>query len=75
MERREQENRRGKSPAKQPTEEPGRPAVQSEPQMRRWQHPVEEEESPAWQYLCQAAAYQNQLLSEIKVLLEKLNLK
>ena len=46
-----------------------------EPQMRRWRHPVSVEEEPAWQYLCQAVGYQNQLLSEIKVLLEKLYLK
>ena len=46
-----------------------------EPQMRRWRHPVSAEEEPAWQYLCQAVGYQNQLLSEIKVLLEKLYLK
>ena len=46
-----------------------------EPQMRRWHHPVSAEEEPAWRYLCQAMGYQNQLLSEIKVLLEKLYLK
>ena len=50
-------------------------AAPSEPVMRRWPHPVDGAEcvgaeDPALHYIRCALSYQNQLLSDIKVLLE-----
>ncbi len=45
-----------------------------EPEMRRWPHPVAaapEELSPTLHYVCCALSYQNQLLADIKALLER----
>jgi len=49
----------------------------TEPPVRRWPHPVDGTEpaqtgDPALHYIRCALSYQNQLLSDIKVLLEKL---
>ncbi len=49
----------------------------SEPPVRRWVHPVDcvetvQAEEPALHYIRCALSYQNQLLSEIKTLLEQL---
>ena len=51
----------------------------SEPQMRRWPHPIPGEKLPeeaaaSLHYISCALSYQNQLLSDIKVLLEQLEL-
>ena len=50
-----------------------------EPPMRRWPHPVSgpvpisiREADPAFHYIRYALSYQNELLAEIKTLLEKL---
>jgi len=57
------------------------PARQStgptEPVMRRWPHPVDgtdciQTEDPALHYIRCALSYQNQLLSDIKALLERI---
>ena len=50
-------------------------ASPSEPVMRRWPHPVDgveciQTEDPALHYIRCALSYQNQLLSDIKALLE-----
>jgi hypothetical protein len=54
---------------------PGTPAF-TEPEVRRWPHPVElaaeRTADPALQYIQCAISYQNQLLSEIKTLLEQI---
>jgi hypothetical protein len=54
---------------------PGTP-VFTEPEVRRWPHPVElaaeRTAEPALQYIQCALSYQNQLLSEIKTLLEQI---
>jgi hypothetical protein len=48
----------------------------TEPEVRRWPHPVEpaaeRTTEPALQYIQCALSYQNQLLAEIKSLLEEL---
>ena len=49
----------------------------AEPEVRRWPHPIPqpcapEEEDAAMHYIRCALSYQNELLSEIKTLLEKL---
>lgn len=49
----------------------------TEPPVRRWPHPVDgtdpaAKEDPALRYIRCALSYQNQLLAEIKVLLERL---
>ena len=52
--------------------------VSSEPAMRRWPHPVEpacaanRQCDPSLRYIRCALSYQNQLLTEIKALLEQL---
>lgn len=58
---------------------PARPAVEAppEPSVRRWPHPVCGTEATAqsessMHYVCCALSYQNQLLADIKALLEKL---
>ena len=57
---------------------PGRPAACfTEPEVRRWPHPIDvpcrrDQPDPALHYLHCALSYQNQLLSEIKTLLERL---
>lgn len=56
--------------------QPGRPAY-TEPEVRRWPHPLEEAAvspapEPALHYIRCALSYQNQLLADIKVLLEQL---
>ena len=58
--------------------QPGTPAY-VEPEVRRWPHPLEEEPSPsasapepALHYIRCALSYQNQLLADIKALLEQL---
>ena len=47
-----------------------------EPEVRRWPHPLEDPPSPApepaMHYIRCALSYQNQLLADIKVLLEQL---
>ena len=50
-------------------------ACPTEPVMRRWPHPVDgtdciQPEDPALHYIRCALSYQNQLLSDIKALLE-----
>ena len=52
-------------------------AVFSEPAVRRWPHPVDgtapsQPEDPALHYIRCALSYQNQLLADIKALLETL---
>ena len=52
-------------------------AVFSEPTVRRWPHPVDgtepsQSEDPALHYIRCALSYQNQLLADIKALLETL---
>ena len=52
----------------------GAPAYRAEPEVRRWPHPVEEPaplREPALHYIRCALAYQNQLLADIKALLEE----
>ena len=50
--------------------------VYAEPEVRRWPHPLEDPPSPApepaMHYIRCALSYQNQLLADIKVLLEQL---
>jgi hypothetical protein len=54
---------------------PGTPAF-TEPEVHRWPHPVElaaeRTADPAIQYIQCAISYQNQLLPEIKTLLEQI---
>ena len=54
---------------------PGTPSY-TEPEVRRWPHPLEDPPSPApepaMHYIRCALSYQNQLLADIKVLLEQL---
>ena len=55
---------------------PGTP-IYKEPEVRRWPHPPEETSSaqtpePALHYIRCALSYQNQLLADIKALLERL---
>ncbi|WP_325199715.1 hypothetical protein [Oscillibacter sp.] len=55
---------------------PGTP-IYTEPEVRRWPHPLEDGGSspvpePAMHYIRCALSYQNQLLADIKVLLEQL---
>ena len=64
---------------KRPPAAPPPPAVWTEPEVRRWPHPVTctpEPEFPglpaALHYLHCSLSYQNQLLSEIRALLESL---
>ena len=69
-----------------PARQPGTPVFQ-EPEVRRWPHPVSGSEplpspgrqaaasgqaDPALYYIHGALSYQNQLLADIKVLLEQL---
>ena len=64
------------------TRSPGREAVPpgtpiyTEPEVRRWPHPLEDPPSPATEpamhYIRCALSYQNQLLADIKTLLEQL---
>ena len=56
------------------------PASFPEPEMRRWPHPVncagaEETEDAALHFVRCALSYQNQLLADIKTLLERLVVK
>ena len=60
--------------------EPAAPAACPEPEVRRWPHPVDcvpKPESPglpeALHYIHCSLSYQNQLLSEIRTLLEALS--
>ena len=58
---------------------PARPSAPAEPPVRRWPHPVEGAEASrppesALHYIHCALSYQNQLLSEIKTLLEEMRL-
>lgn len=55
---------------------PGTPSY-TEPEMRRWPHPLEDPApspapEPAMHYIRCALSYQNQLLADIKALLERL---
>lgn len=55
------------------------PAFSQEPPVRRWPHPVDgtapvQPGDPALHYIRCALSYQNQLLAEIKALLEKLTI-
>lgn len=55
----------------------GAPGYRGEPEVRRWPHPVEDPApapgpEPALHYIRCALSYQNQLLADIKVLLEQL---
>lgn len=53
---------------------PGTP-VYTEPEVRRWPHPLEDPvppPEPAMHYIRCALSYQNQLLADIKALLERL---
>ena len=55
---------------------PGTP-IYTEPEVRRWPHPLEDGGSspvpePAMHYIRCALSYQNQLLADIKALLEQL---
>ena len=61
-----------------PQTRPGTPGY-IEPEVRRWPHPVEDETlsstpgpEPALHYIRCALSYQNQLLADIKVLLEQM---
>lgn len=54
-------------------------AASTEPEVRRWPHPVveppadrEQNQDPVLHYIRCALSYQNQLLAEIKTLLEQL---
>lgn len=52
-------------------------AAASEPEVRRWPHPipqpyVQEPTETTLHYICCALSYQNELLSEIKTLLEQI---
>jgi len=52
--------------------------IPSEPEMRRWRHPVEPvaaSRDTSTHYIHCALAYQNQLLAEIKTLLEQIALQ
>ena len=54
---------------------PGTP-IYTEPEVRRWPHPVEDPApppEPAMHYIRCALSYQNQLLADIKTLLEQLS--
>lgn len=59
--------------------QPGTPSY-TEPEVRRWPHPLEEmppapfapEPAPALHYIRCALSYQNQLLADIKALLEQM---
>ena len=58
---------------------PGKP-IYTEPEVRRWPHPVEggtraAPPEPALHYIRCAMSYQNQLLADIKALLEQLAAK
>lgn len=63
-----------RSPSRE-TAPPGTP-IYTEPEVRRWPHPLEDPPSPApepaMHYIRCALSYQNQLLADIKVLLEQL---
>ncbi len=53
---------------------PGTP-IYTEPEVRRWPHPLEDPApapEPAMHYIRCALSYQNQLLADIKTLLEQL---
>lgn len=63
---------RGRSAAASPIPEAGA----CEPEVRRWVHPIPQPDGPALpestlHYICCALSYQNELLSEIKTLLEQ----
>lgn len=52
--------------------------IPSEPEMRRWRHPVDAgaaSDQASTHYIHCALAYQNQLLAEIKTLLEQIALQ
>lgn len=56
---------------------PAAPAGACEPEVRRWVHPIPQPCGPTppeatLHYICCALSYQNELLSEIKTLLERL---
>ena len=66
------------APSRRPLGEDGVPAV-VEPEVRRWPHPLEDGSlppasapEPALHYIRCALSYQNQLLADIKVLLEQM---
>lgn len=70
---------RGGTPKRRPNH-PEPPAPCSEPEMRRWPHPVGPAEPAAapdavLHYIRCALAYQSQLLAEIKTQLEQLRLE
>ena len=57
------------------TAPPGTP-IYTEPEVRRWPHPLEDPApppEPAMHYIRCALSYQNQLLADIKALLERLS--
>lgn len=60
-----------------PAVQPVRSTAAQEPPVRRWPHPVNHQEpplppEPTLHYIRCALSYQNQLLSEIKTLLQQL---
>ena len=64
-------------PERKAAPRPGMPAATREPEVRRWPHPVAEpsaprSQEPALHYIRCALSYQNQLLADIKALLEQL---
>ena len=64
---------------KQPSRPPLVPVVHREPPVRRWPHPIEDaaparETEPTLHYIRCALSYQNQLLAEIKALLQQLTI-
>lgn len=62
-----------RSPAREAAP-PGTP-IYTEPEVRRWPHPLEDPApppEPAMHYIRCALSYQNQLLADIKALLEQL---
>ena len=73
-------DRRGRrSPGKAFSGVRPKPAAPREPEVRRWPHPVDgaaaaetQEAEPALHYIRCALSYQNQLLADMKVLLEQL---
>lgn len=74
---------RGYHPRQVPVKSPPMPTAQSAPQdppVRRWPHPVTGVEplpkaDPGMHYLRCVLSYQNQLLAEIKTLLEEIQLE
>ena len=71
----------GSCPHQKKTVPPPTPTATSlppEPEMRRWRHPVDADTAPdrnSMHYIHCALAYQNQLLAEMKTLLEQIALQ